>query len=141
MDTVGFPVLLGHHNVLKVAKEVCCWVQVLLSGAAMSCSEEALSVVSMASTDPVFLSSRCRLPVFPPFYLSSKSGFCSRASRVSMHVVCNALKRHLSCGHRNKQEVSTEMRKQFMSPLGDHITLLNVLTSYMKVRWWVHTAL
>ncbi|CAL8470833.1 g10375 [Coccomyxa elongata] len=65
--------------------------KVLLSGAAMSCSEEALSVVSMASTDPVFLSSR------------------------------------------NKQEVSTEMRKQFMSPLGDHITLLNVLTSYMKV--------
>ncbi|BDA45577.1 ATP-dependent RNA helicase DHX8 [Coccomyxa sp. Obi] len=66
--------------------------KVLLSGAAMSCSEEALSVVSMASTDPVFVSSR------------------------------------------NKQEAATEMRKQFVSPLGDHITLLNVLTSYMKVK-------
>ncbi|KAK9904219.1 hypothetical protein WJX75_007114 [Coccomyxa subellipsoidea] len=66
--------------------------KVLLSGGAMSCSEEALSVVSMTSTDPVFVSTR------------------------------------------NKEEALTEMRKQFISPLGDHITLLNVLTSYVKVK-------
>jgi hypothetical protein len=30
------------------------------------------------------------------------------------------------------------MRKQFISPLGDHITLLNVLTSYVKVAFCPH---
>ena len=104
-------------------------MQVLLSGAALSCSEEALSVVSMASTDPVFVSSRCKELVSSPLYHFYACGF----PKGNTHAVYKALQHQLSCGHRNMQEVSSEMRKQFLSPLGDHITLLNVLTSYMKV--------
>ena len=34
-------------------------MQVLLSGAELGCSQEALSVVAVASTDPIYFAPRC----------------------------------------------------------------------------------
>jgi hypothetical protein len=41
---------------------------------------------------------------------------------------------------RGSQEQALDVRKQYISPLGDHITLLNIFNAYNQVRIFVKPA-
>ncbi|KAK9838275.1 hypothetical protein WJX81_001973 [Elliptochloris bilobata] len=67
------------------------FAKVLLAGAETCCAEEALTVVAMVSTDPVF----------------TNPG--------------------------QQRDAAAAARRRFVSPLGDHLTLLNVFQAYLLV--------
>jgi HrpA-like RNA helicase len=90
------------------------YAKVLLASGAMGCSEEALAIVSMVSTDPIF---------HMPRQVQMAGG--SEVQQPSLIL--------LLAHHREKREKADEARKQFISLSGDHLTFLTVFRAYKSV--------